>query len=128
MNARQEGTVRPDAATTPHTRAVIAKPALDEHCHSAQRIAQALRDDGFEVTCTKLDEASEQVVAVVIVDDAPISQHAVPSGADVTVADAVMKRLKEYPAGAGLVGGIVPAANIPALTNAGASLMLEWAC
>jgi methylmalonyl-CoA mutase C-terminal domain/subunit len=128
MNSHQEGAVRPDAAAAPYARVLIAKPGLDEHCRGTQEIAQTLRDDGFEVTCTNLDEASKQIVAVVIADDASIPQHAVPSGADPTVVDTVIKRLKQYAAGAALVGGIIPASGIPALKNASSNLTLEWAC
>lgn len=130
MNAHQENTERPDAATAPYARVVIAKPGLDEHRHSTHGIAHALRDEGFEVTCADLGQASAQVVAAVITEDAPTPQPAVPSGAHLTMVNAVIKRLKQEAAGAvpGLAGGLVPAAGIPALHNVSANVMREWAC
>ena len=125
MNARQEGTERPGAAATPYARVVIVKPGLDEHHHSTHGIAQALRDEGFEVTCTEPEQASEQIVAVVIVED-----PSMPSGSHLTMVDTVIERIKQQAACAVpvLIGGILPAVDFTALKNAGTNLMLEWAC
>jgi methylmalonyl-CoA mutase C-terminal domain/subunit len=102
-------------------RVVVAKPGLDGHDRGAKVIARALRDDGFEVVYTGLHQTPEQVVAAVIQEDADAVGLSLLSGAHLTLVPRVMEGLKEH----GredvlvLVGGIIPAADIPTLKAQG---------
>jgi methylmalonyl-CoA mutase, C-terminal domain len=102
-------------------RVVVAKPGLDGHDRGAKVIARALRDDGFEVVYTGLHQTPEQVVAAVIQEDADAVGLSLLSGAHLTLVPRVMEGLKEQ----GredvlvLVGGIIPAADIPTLKAQG---------
>jgi methylmalonyl-CoA mutase, C-terminal domain len=102
-------------------RVVVAKPGLDGHDRGAKVIARALRDDGFEVVYTGLHQTPEQVVAAVIQEDADAVGLSLLSGAHLTLVPRIMEGLKEQ----GredvlvLVGGIIPAADIPTLKAQG---------
>ncbi len=102
-------------------RVVVAKPGLDGHDRGAKVIARALRDSGFEVVYTGLHQTPEQVVAAVVQEDADAVGLSMLSGAHLSLVPKVLDGL----AAAGrsdvlvLVGGIIPDADIPALTELG---------
>ncbi len=102
-------------------RVVVAKPGLDGHDRGAKVIARALRDDGFEVVYTGLHQTPEQVVAAVIQEDADAVGLSLLSGAHLTLVPRVMEGLREQGRGdvLVLVGGIIPAADIPTLKAQG---------
>jgi methylmalonyl-CoA mutase, C-terminal domain len=98
-------------------RVVVAKPGLDGHDRGAKVIARALRDAGFEVVYTGLHQTPEQVVQAVVQEDADAVGLSLLSGAHLTLVPKVVEGL----AAQGLddvvvlVGGIIPAADIPDL-------------
>jgi methylmalonyl-CoA mutase C-terminal domain/subunit len=100
---------------------VVAKPGLDGHDRGATVIARALRDAGFEVIYTGLHQTSEQVVQAVIQEDADAVGLSLLSGAHLTLVPRVIEGLKEQGRGDVLVivGGIIPAADIPVLEGMG---------
>jgi methylmalonyl-CoA mutase C-terminal domain/subunit len=100
---------------------VVAKPGLDGHDRGAKVIARALRDAGFEVIYTGLHQTSEQVVQAVIQEDADAVGLSLLSGAHLTLVPRVIEGLKEQGRGDVLVivGGIIPAADIPVLEGMG---------
>jgi methylmalonyl-CoA mutase C-terminal domain/subunit len=102
-------------------RVVVAKPGLDGHDRGAKVIARALRDSGFEVVYTGLHQTPEQVVAAVVQEDADAVGLSMLSGAHLALVPKVMDTLSA--AGRGdvlvLVGGIIPDADIPRLTELG---------
>ena len=102
-------------------RVVVAKPGLDGHDRGAKVIARALRDAGFEVIYTGLHQTPEQVVEVVVQEDADAVGLSMLSGAHMTLIPRVLDLLKERDASDVLVvaGGIIPDGDIPKLMELG---------
>lgn len=102
-------------------RVVVAKPGLDGHDRGAKVIARALRDAGFEVVYTGLHQTPEQVVAAVVEEDADAVGLSMLSGAHLSLVPKIVEALEA--AGRGdvlvIVGGIIPDADIPKLTELG---------
>jgi methylmalonyl-CoA mutase C-terminal domain/subunit len=113
-------TQRPSEPGTP-VRVVIAKPGLDGHDRGAKVIARALRDAGHEVIYTGLHQTPAQIVACAIQEDASVVGLSVLSGAHLTATQDVIALLAEQGAAdiRVIVGGIIPAADIPALRALG---------
>jgi methylmalonyl-CoA mutase C-terminal domain/subunit len=110
------------AAPTPRKlRILIAKPGLDGHDRGAKVVARALRDAGFEVIYTGLHQTAEQVVQAVIQEDADAVGLSLLSGAHLTLVPRVVEGLKAQGRDdvLVLVGGIIPAADIPVLKEMG---------
>ncbi len=108
------------SSTTP-VRVVVAKPGLDGHDRGAKVVARALRDAGVEVVYTGLHQTPEQIVETAIQEDADAIGMSVLSGAHMTLFQKVLDLLGERDARDIVVfgGGIVPAADLPALTEMG---------
>jgi len=102
-------------------RVVVAKPGLDGHDRGAKVIARALRAAGFEVVYTGLHQTPEQVVAAVVQEDADALGLSLLSGAHLTLVPRVLDALAAEGRSDVLVivGGIIPAADIPALKELG---------
>jgi methylmalonyl-CoA mutase C-terminal domain/subunit len=102
-------------------RVVVAKPGLDGHDRGAKVIARALRDAGFEVIYTGLHQTAEQIVRAVVQEDADAVGLSLLSGAHLTLVPRVIEGLEEQGRGDVLVmvGGIIPAADIPVLKEMG---------
>jgi methylmalonyl-CoA mutase C-terminal domain/subunit len=100
---------------------VIAKPGLDGHDRGAKVVARALRDAGHEVIYTGLHQSPAQIVATAIQEDASVIGLSVLSGAHLTATQDVLSLLKQQGAGdvQVIVGGIIPAADIPVLRDMG---------
>ncbi len=102
-------------------RVVVAKPGLDGHDRGAKVIARALRDEGFEVVYTGLHQTPEQVVNAVVQEDADAVGLSLLSGAHLTLVPRVLEGLGAEGRGdvLVLVGGIIPEADVSALTEMG---------
>ncbi len=102
-------------------RIIIAKPGLDGHDRGAKVVVRALRDAGFEVIYTGLKQTVDQIVAATVQEDPQILGLSILSGAHVPICE----RLIEAMAAAGVsdvpvvVGGNIPHADIPTLTDLG---------
>ena len=99
----------------------MAKPGLDGHDRGAKVVARALRDAGVEVVYTGLHQTPEQIVETAIQEDADAIGMSVLSGAHMTLFARVLELLRERDATDIVVfgGGIVPAADMPELTEMG---------
>ncbi len=64
-------------------RVVIVGPGPDDADRLAESVARALRDAGVEVVYTDRQQATEQLVATVVQEDADAVGVVVPSGGDV---------------------------------------------
>jgi methylmalonyl-CoA mutase, C-terminal domain len=108
-------------STPGHVRVVVAKPGLDGHDRGAKVVARALRDAGVEVVYTGLHQTPEQIVETAIQEDADAIGMSVLSGAHMTLFARVLELLRERDAADIVVfgGGIVPAADLPELTEMG---------
>ena len=110
-------------ATGRKIRVVVAKPGLDGHDRGAKIIARALRDAGMEVIYTGLHQTPEQIVGTVIQEDADAVGLSILSGAHMTLVPRIAALLKEQ----GIddvvlvVGGTIPADDIPELKRLGVS-------
>ncbi|MEW5735507.1 MAG: cobalamin B12-binding domain-containing protein [Thermodesulfobacteriota bacterium] len=104
-------------------RVLIAKPGLDGHERGARVIAYGLRDAGFEVIYTGLRQTPDQIAAAAVQEDVDVVGLSILSGAHLTLTRKVLDKLAEQNAGdiLVLVGGIVPEADIPALSGMGVS-------
>ena len=104
-------------------RVVVAKPGLDGHDRGAKVIARALRDAGFEVVYTGLHQTPEQIAQAVVQEDADALGLSLLSGAHLTLVPKVMAQLSASGRSDVLVivGGIIPADDIPALQAEGVS-------
>ncbi len=102
-------------------RVIVAKPGLDGHDRGAKVIARALRDAGFEVIYTGLHQTPEQIVETAIQEDADAVGLSILSGAHMTLFPRVIDLLRSRGLENVLVfgGGIVPEADITALTELG---------
>jgi methylmalonyl-CoA mutase C-terminal domain/subunit len=102
-------------------RVVVAKPGLDGHDRGVKVIARALRDAGFEVIYTGLFQTPEQVAEAVLQEDADAVGLSVLSGAHMTLFPRVVDELRRRGLDEVVVfgGGIIPEADIDALSEAG---------
>jgi methylmalonyl-CoA mutase C-terminal domain/subunit len=102
-------------------RVIVAKPGLDGHDRGAKIVARALRDAGFEVIYTGLHQTPEQIVETAIEEDADAVGLSLHSGAHMTLFPKVVRLLRERGAADIVVfgGGIIPAADMAALEEAG---------
>ena len=102
-------------------RVVVAKPGLDGHDRGAKVVARALRDAGMEVIYTGLHQTPEQIVAATLQEDAQAVGLSIHSGAHLTLFPRIVELLREAGADDVVVfgGGIIPAADIETLKQAG---------
>ena len=109
------------AETEKKIRVVVAKPGLDGHDRGAKIIARALRDAGMEVIYTGLHQTPAQIVDAAVQEDADAIGVSVLSGAHLVLFEELMAQLREQGADDIVVfgGGIIPEADIPALTAIG---------
>jgi len=105
------------------TRVLIAKPGLDGHDRGAKIVARALRDAGFEVVFTGIRQRIEQIVATAVQEDVAVVGLSILSGAHLALTRRTIEALKAADAEdiAVVVGGTVPAADVPRLLEAGAA-------
>ncbi|MDD5189992.1 MAG: cobalamin B12-binding domain-containing protein [Dehalococcoidales bacterium] len=102
-------------------RVLLGKPGLDGHDRGIKIIARGFRDAGFEVIYTGLHQNPEQIVNAAIQEDADLVGLSCLSGAHLYLFGEVVKQLRERGAGdvTVIVGGIIPAEDVPALKAAG---------
>jgi methylmalonyl-CoA mutase C-terminal domain/subunit len=102
-------------------RVIIAKPGLDGHDRGAKVIARALRDAGMEVIYTGLRQTPEHIASAALQEDADVVGLSILSGAHNHIVPRLMDLLKQQELDDVLVviGGIIPAVDIPGLTALG---------
>lgn len=102
-------------------RILIAKVGLDGHDRGAKYIAQALRDEGFEVIYTGIRQTPEDVVKAAIQEDVQFIGLSLLSGAHNQLFPRVVELLKEKGAEDIVVfgGGVIPADDIQFLKSKG---------
>jgi methylmalonyl-CoA mutase C-terminal domain/subunit len=102
-------------------RILVAKPGLDGHDRGAKVVSRALRDAGFEVIYTGLQQTPEMVAEAAIQEDVDVVGLSILSGAHMVLFPEVMKLLKDRGANDILVfgGGIIPREDMEALYKMG---------
>ena len=110
----------PTTITGP-ARILVAKPGLDGHDRGAKIIARALRDAGFEVIFTGIRPRVDAIVAAAVQEDVAVVGLSILSGAHLALTAKVIDGLAAAGADdiAVVVGGTIPAADIPKLRSAG---------
>ena len=111
-----------DAVRSAPIRVLIAKVGLDGHDRGAKVVARALRDAGMEVIYPGLHYTPDQIVRAAIQEDVDVIGISVLSGAHMTHFKKIFELLRAEGAEDTLVlvGGIVPAGDIPELERLGA--------
>ncbi|MBI2826940.1 MAG: cobalamin B12-binding domain-containing protein [Planctomycetia bacterium] len=102
-------------------RVVLAKVGLDGHDRGIQVVARALRDAGMEVIYTGLWQTPDAVVRAVEDEDADVVGVSLLSGAHTTLVPVLIDGLRAKGLGRVqvIVGGIIPAGDVPALLALG---------
>jgi methylmalonyl-CoA mutase C-terminal domain/subunit len=112
---------QPGAPLARPLRILIAKPGLDGHDRGAKVIARALRDAGMEVIYTGLRQTPDMIAEAALQEDVDAVGLSILSGAHNVLLPRIAEALRER----GLddvpifAGGIIPAEDVPALTEAG---------
>ena len=103
-------------------RILVAKPGLDGHDRGAKIVARALRDAGFEVIFTGIRQRTGAIVAAAVQEDVAVVGLSILSGAHLALTARTIDGLAASGAAdiAVVVGGTIPAADIPKLRAAGA--------
>ena len=102
-------------------KVLVAKPGLDGHDRGAKVVAYGLRDAGMEVVHTGLRQTPDQIVSAAIQEDVDVIGLSILSGAHLSLAQRVLKSLRDKEAGDKkvLVGGIIPRPDIDKLKQMG---------
>jgi len=102
-------------------RVLVAKPGLDGHDRGAKVVARGLRDAGFEVVYTGLHRTPAQIAEAALQEDVHVVGLSILSGAHMRLLPEVVAALREREMDDVLVigGGIIPNADVAALTEAG---------
>jgi methylmalonyl-CoA mutase, C-terminal domain len=104
-------------------RIMVAKPGLDGHDRGAKLVARTLRDAGFEVIYTGIRQRPEAIAAAASQEDVDVVGLSILSGAHVGLTRRTIEALRA--AGrddvAVVVGGTIPAADVPRLIDLGAA-------
>ena len=109
----------------PAPRVLVAKVGLDGHDRGVKVVARILRDAGFEVIYTGLFQTPETVAAAAVDEDADVIGLSMLSGAHMTLAPAVVAKVRERGADIPVVvGGIVPDADVAELKAMGVAGVL----
>jgi (2R)-ethylmalonyl-CoA mutase len=102
-------------------RLLVGKPGLDGHSNGAEQVAVRARDAGFEVIYQGIRLTPAQIVAAAVQEGVHAVGLSVLSGSHLEVVPAVVDGLRA--AGADdvpvVVGGIIPAQDVPALRERG---------
>ena len=111
---------QPTALTAAPIRVVLAKIGLDGHDRGIQVVARALRDAGMEVIYTGLWQTPEAVVRAVEDEDADVVGISLLSGCALDLGAGIDRlRCAGGQRVLVIVGGIIPAADIPKLEAMG---------
>ncbi len=104
-------------------RVLVAKPGLDGHDRGAKVVARALRDAGFEVIYTGIRQRPAEIAATAAQEDVAVVGLSVLSGSHVPLTRRTVAALQEAEAEDVIVvvGGTIPAADVPRLLEAGAA-------
>ena len=104
-------------------RVLMSKPGVDGHWRGIVVVSRGLRDAGMEVIFGGF-QTVDQIVESAIQEDVDIIGLSIHSGAHVAYTQRVVKKLEEKGVKNNfmiLVGGVIPAIDIPKLKEIGAA-------
>jgi methylmalonyl-CoA mutase C-terminal domain/subunit len=106
-------------------RVLVAKVGFDGHDRGIKVVARILRDAGMEVVYGGLRQTPENIAATALEENVDVIGLSMHNGAHLTLTPAVVDALRavglDTPV---VVGGIVPAVDMPELERAGAVAVL----
>lgn len=106
-------------------RALVGKVGLDGHDRGVKVVARILRDAGIEVIYGGLRLTPSEIAAIAGDEDVDVIGLSLHNGAHLTIAAAVIDALRDRGLDtAVVVGGIVPAVDVPALRELGVAAVL----
>ena len=106
-------------------RVLVAKVGLDGQDRGVKVVGRILRDAGFEVIYTGLQQTPEMVAAAARDEDVDVIGLSMLSGAHMALVPRVLERLRAYGLDTPvIVGGIIPTADIPKLEALGVAGVL----
>ncbi len=101
-------------------RILVGKPGLDGHSNGAEQIAVRARDVGMEVIYQGIRLTPEQIAASAADEDVDVVGLSILSGSHMELIPDTVRMLRERDVDAPVVvGGIIPAAHVSKLTDAG---------
>jgi methylmalonyl-CoA mutase C-terminal domain/subunit len=108
------------SADRPPIRILLAKLGFDGHDRGLKVIARTLRDAGFEVVYLGLRQTTESVVIAAEQEDVAVIGISMHNGGHLTLGPMMVRAVAD----AGLeipviIGGIVPAEDVPVLQEGG---------
>ncbi len=107
------------------TRVLVAKVGFDGHDRGARVVARILRDAGMEVVYGGLRQTPESIASIALQEDVDVVGLSMHNGAHRTLAPLVVQALRDEGLDtAVVVGGIVPAADVPYLVEEGVAEVL----
>ena len=99
---------------------LVGKPGLDGHSNGAEQIAVRARDAGMEVVYEGIRLSPAQIATSAMQEDVDVVGLSILSGSHRELIPAVIQDMAELGVDAPVVvGGIIPDADLPALTKAG---------
>jgi methylmalonyl-CoA mutase, C-terminal domain len=104
-------------------KVLVSKPGLDGHDRGAKVVAHALKEAGMEVIYTGLHKTVDQIVDIAVQEDVDVIGLSIMSGAHIPIAAKLVRKVKEKEIGDKMlvVGGVIPAKDIPKLRELGIS-------
>ena len=101
-------------------RILVAKPGLDGHSNGAEQIAVRARDVGMEVVYQGIRLTPDEIAASAIQEDVDVVGLSILSGSHLELVPRVVELIRAEGADIPVVvGGIIPPAHVPKLTEAG---------
>ena len=114
-----------DGAGIGVTRVLVAKVGFDGHDRGVKVVARILRDAGMEVIYAGLRQTPDDIASIALQEDVDVIGLSMHNGAHLTLTPAVVAALQAHGLSTPVVvGGIVPAADLDALAQAGAVAVL----
>ena len=114
-----------DVDAEPPIRVILAKLGLDGHDRGLKVVARTLRDAGFEVIYLGLRQTTDSIVSACEQEDADVIGLSMHNAGHLTLAPRMVQAVDQ----AGLdvpvvIGGIVPAADVPTLIDSGVAAII----
>ncbi len=104
-------------------KVLVSKPGLDGHDRGAKVVAHALKEAGMEVIYTGLHRTVDQIVDIAVQEDVDVIGLSIMSGAHIPIAKKLVQKVKEKEIEDKMlvVGGVIPAMDVPKLKALGIS-------
>jgi methylmalonyl-CoA mutase cobalamin-binding domain/chain len=106
-------------------RVLVAKVGFDGHDRGIKIVARVLRDAGYEVIYAGLRQTPENIASIALQEDVDVIGLSMHNGAHLTLTPAVVDAVRALGLSTPVVvGGIVPAVDVPELERIGAVAVL----